>query len=134
MPPGKGRHAIHGWRPHLAKPESAVVGLSVVKKIVDAHHREISVESEVRKDLSHMPLNGEINERFGVYKTLCCGCEIVIREEATFPVCPNHPKLSTIWEPVDFEMIPIIQIKRKPESDLPPDHRLPHRKPSGSGP
>ena len=43
-----------------------------------------------------MPDNGEINERFGVYKSVCCGREIIIREGATFPDCPNHPKLGTL--------------------------------------
>src|SRR2546427_678640 len=41
-----------------------------------------------------MAQNGEINKRFGVYKNLCCGVEIVLTEGATFPDCPNHPKLT----------------------------------------
>jgi hypothetical protein len=64
-----------------------------------------------------MPQNGDINERFGVYKSLCCGREIIIREGATFPDCPGHPKLKTTWNPVDFEMIPITEIKRKSGTD-----------------
>ena len=44
-----------------------------------------------------MPQNGEINRKFGIYKTVCCGAEIVINLGATFPDCPNHRKLSTIW-------------------------------------
>src|SRR5688572_17328566 len=32
-----------------------------------------------------MPRNGEINDKFGVYKSLCCSVEIVIPEGATFP-------------------------------------------------
>ena len=45
-----------------------------------------------------MPGNGEINSEFGVYKTLCCDVEIVITQGATFPDCPNHANLSTVWK------------------------------------
>ena len=64
-----------------------------------------------------MPENGDINQRFGVYKSLCCGREIIIREGATFPDCPNHSKLSTVWKPVEFEMVETIEIKKKSQSD-----------------
>src|SRR5207248_3311460 len=37
----------------------------------------------------------EINKKFGVYESLCCGAEIVIDAGSTFPDCPNHPKLTT---------------------------------------
>jgi len=63
-----------------------------------------------------VPLNGEINETFGVYKSLCCGVEIVIREGATFPDCPNHPRI-TIWNPLDFEMILMSEITKKSKSE-----------------
>jgi hypothetical protein len=64
-----------------------------------------------------VPQNGEINEAFGVYKSLCCGAEIVIREGATFPECPNHRSLKTIWTPLDFEMILMTEIRKKAKSD-----------------
>ena len=47
-----------------------------------------------------MATNGEVNTTFGIYRTLCCGQEIVIAVGATFPDCPRHPKLSTEWKPV----------------------------------
>ena len=47
-----------------------------------------------------MPQNGAVNEKFGVYKSVCCGAEIVITAGATFPDCPNHQKLTTIWKPI----------------------------------
>ena len=47
-----------------------------------------------------MPTNGEMNVRFGVYKTSCCGAEIVIAEGVFFPDCPNHPKFTTLWKPI----------------------------------
>jgi len=47
-----------------------------------------------------VPQNGAVNEKFGVYKSVCCGAEIVITAGATFPDCPNHQKLTTIWKPV----------------------------------
>jgi len=46
-----------------------------------------------------VPQNGAVNEKFGVYKSVCCGAEIVITAGATFPDCPNHQK-PTIWKPV----------------------------------
>ena len=47
-----------------------------------------------------MPTNGDVNNKFGIYRTLCCGQEIVISIGATFPDCPKHPKLTTKWKPV----------------------------------
>ena len=47
-----------------------------------------------------MAMNGEVNTKFGSYRTLCCGQEIVISVGATFPDCPRHPKLTTEWKPV----------------------------------
>jgi len=54
-----------------------------------------------------MPANGEINEKFGVYKTLCCGLEIAISAGAEFPDCPNHPRLTTQWKPMNNDKQPI---------------------------
>ena len=45
-----------------------------------------------------MPQNGAVNEKFGVYKSVCCGAEIVITAGATFPDCPRHIKLTTEWK------------------------------------
>ena len=47
-----------------------------------------------------MPTNGDVNKKFGIYRTLCCGQEIVITVGATFPDCPRHPKLTTEWKPI----------------------------------
>jgi hypothetical protein len=47
-----------------------------------------------------MGTNGEVNTKFGLYRTLCCRQEIVITVGATFPDCPRHPKLTTEWKPV----------------------------------
>ena len=52
-----------------------------------------------------MPQAGQVNTQFGVYKCLCCGAEIVLNAGSTFPDCPNHPKLTTIWRPVLDEKI-----------------------------
>jgi hypothetical protein len=52
-----------------------------------------------------MNQNGEKNEKFGLYRTLCCGSEIVIREGASFPDCPNHPNLRAVWNFVDAEIV-----------------------------
>jgi len=53
-----------------------------------------------------MAQNGEINKKFGVYKNLCCGVEIVLAEGARFPDCPKHPKLTTEWKPTAGERFP----------------------------
>ena len=52
-----------------------------------------------------MPMNGEKNTQFGVYKSVCCGAEIVIAEGVTFPDCPGHPKLPTKWKSTTDEPI-----------------------------
>ena len=52
-----------------------------------------------------MPYNCEISDRFGVYRSVCCGAEIAIAEGAKFPDCPKHPKLVTKWESVGDEPI-----------------------------
>ena len=62
-----------------------------------------------------MPRNGDINTELGVFKTVCCGAEIVIVAGAAFPDCPNHPKLSTVWKSVtDSE--PIQHVRQLPDS------------------
>jgi hypothetical protein len=63
-----------------------------------------------------MPQNGEINEGSGLYKTVCCGVEIFINTGSTFPDCPNHRKLTTIWKAVEKGPI-VAQMakKRQPE-------------------
>jgi hypothetical protein len=45
-----------------------------------------------------MPKNGEISRADGVYRSLCCGREIMVRENDPFPDCPGHPNLSTVWK------------------------------------
>jgi len=64
-----------------------------------------------------VPQNGAVNEKFGVYKSVCCGAEIVITASATFPYCPHHPQYTTIWQPADFGMIPMKEIRKRAESD-----------------
>jgi hypothetical protein len=64
-----------------------------------------------------MPANGDINTEFGVYRSLCCGHEIMIREKTKFPDCPNHPNLSTIWKRVDVEVSRMVTIRKKQKSD-----------------
>ena len=66
-----------------------------------------------------MPQNGEINQKFGTYKSVCCGAEIVITKGAIFPDCPNHLQLTTIWKPVDFEMTLTKKVIQKKEESEP---------------
>lgn len=60
-----------------------------------------------------MPNNGETNKKFGVYKSVCCGCEIVIAEGMEFPDCPKHPKLTTIWKPMNTDLAKLSTTKTK---------------------
>jgi hypothetical protein len=47
-----------------------------------------------------MPQTGKTNQKFGFYKSLCCGREIVVPEGTPFPDCPNHPDVATIWKSI----------------------------------
>jgi hypothetical protein len=61
-----------------------------------------------------MPRNGDINERFAVYRSVCCGREILLRENQRFPDCPRHRNLPTIWTPiVSDETINLLKGKKK---------------------
>jgi len=63
-----------------------------------------------------VPQTGKVNEKFGVYKSFCCGLEIFIAAGAIFPYCPNHPQLTTTWKlPSDEDMTPLTD-KKKSES------------------
>ena len=64
-----------------------------------------------------MPQNGEINTKFDVYQSVCCGREIIIREGATFPNCPNHPRFTTIWKPLEADIVDTKVIEKKRTSD-----------------
>ena len=55
---------------------------------------------------AHVPFNGEMNSKFGVYQSVCCGAEIVITEGTTFPNCPNHPKHPAQWKLVSDNAVP----------------------------
>jgi len=66
---------------------------------------------------NHVPQNGEDNEQFGVYKSLCCSAEIVIKAGTIFPDCPNHPKLTTIWKPLLDDRIGSLPEEHESESD-----------------
>ena len=66
-----------------------------------------------------MPKNGDVNKKFGVYKTVCCGSEIVIAEWVTFPDCPVHIKLSTEWRPVEDIKIRHVTLSSNPDTKHP---------------
>jgi hypothetical protein len=52
-----------------------------------------------------MPRKGDINKKFGVYENLCCGAEIVIPENVTFPGCAEHIHPDTYWKPVAADAV-----------------------------
>jgi hypothetical protein len=63
-----------------------------------------------------MPQNDDVNRVFGVYRSACCGREIIIREGATFPNCSNHPNLNTDWKQIEIDVAEIV-LKKKPKSE-----------------
>src|SRR5262245_58200124 len=60
-----------------------------------------------------MPQSGEVNERFGVYKSVCCDFEIVITKGAIFPICPDHPRQSTTWKLLPGENMTDVMGRKK---------------------
>ncbi len=65
-----------------------------------------------------MPQNGEAKKKFGVYRSVCCGAEIVINPGSRFPDCPNHPKLTTVWKPAAEE--PVVRVMESKTATRPP--------------
>jgi hypothetical protein len=63
--------------------------------------------------VKEVPLTGEKNTLFGVFKSACCGAEIVIRTGAVFPLCPNHPQVSASWEPIEVGPDNLILLAKK---------------------
>ena len=59
-----------------------------------------------------MPINGEKNQKFGVYENACCGAEIVIAVGTQFPTCPNHPKLTATWGQIESPIEEVIVLKK----------------------
>jgi len=65
-----------------------------------------------------VPRNGETSKILGVYRTLCCDAEIVIRVDTVFPDCPNHTNLTTEWkqileaDPATYEPNPFGKIRQ----------------------
>ena len=76
-----------------------------------------------------VPHNADVCQKFGLYKSVCCGAEIVLNAGSLFPDCPKHPKLTTIWKPVVDEKIARLTGK-KPESDpaLAPETHIENRR------
>jgi hypothetical protein len=68
-------------------------------------------------DFLAVPKNGEVNTQFALYRSLCCDRELIIREGETFPDCPRHTKLSTVWKLVKAE---VVQMKTIPKKGGPP--------------
>ena len=60
-----------------------------------------------------MAKSGDKNTSFGMFKSVCCGQEIVNTYGATFPTGPSHRYLKTEWieiseseEPIRFVVFP----------------------------
>jgi len=68
-------------------------------------------------EVTNVPKTGESNKQFGVYSNVCCGYEIIIREGASFPNCPNHQTHETTWNFVEAEKIQPIIIRKQSQSN-----------------
>jgi hypothetical protein len=73
-----------------------------------------------------VPLNGETNRKSGVYKSVCCGAEIVINAGSTFPDCANHPNITMMWRSLVNNKITGLNRKR-PELDVVPEAHIENR-------
>ena len=90
--------------------------LTLLLNLYNAHmYAEIARSVSVSRSLS-MPENGDISPVFGLYRSLCCNREIVIREGDIFPDCPSHRNLSTVWKLVKAEVVPAKEAKKKDNS------------------
>jgi len=70
----------------------------------------------LRREGIGVPQNGEYNTQFGLYGSVCCGSEIVIRAGAKFPKCPKHPEENTRWEPIEIPADDFIALKKNSQS------------------
>jgi hypothetical protein len=60
-----------------------------------------------------MPNNGDKNIKFGVYRNVCCGEEIILPEDVSFPDCSRHRNLPTIWKSQDGdEIVKLTRLKQ----------------------
>jgi len=60
-----------------------------------------------------VPKTGQLNQCFGVYKSVCCGSEIVITKGAIFPFCPDHARSPTVWKLMPDEDMTQLTDKKK---------------------
>ena len=78
-----------------------MVGRLRRRKDFHTNHEVYESQPRVVSSLLQMAQSGDKNESFGIYKSACCGQEIVITGGATFPRCLSHTRLRTQWIAVD---------------------------------
>ena len=59
-----------------------------------------------------VPKAGQVNQKFEVYESDCCGSEIVITKGAIFPYCPDHLTFNTLWKLFDEDMTLVTDMTR----------------------
>ena len=75
--------------------------------------------AQAHKRSAPVPQNGELHMKFGTYRNVCCGEEIVIAEGMRFPDCSRHKNLTTMWKPVVKEnSVGLGQSKPDPERSV----------------
>ena len=62
-----------------------------------------------------MPQNGDVNMKFGMYRNVCCGEEIIVAEGMKFPDCSKHQRLTTWWKPIVNDNLTALG---KPKTDV----------------
>jgi hypothetical protein len=72
---------------------------------------------------ARMPRDGEVNRKFGIYKYVCCGADIVIPEDVTFPNCARHMNLPTEWKTLTY-VDRILNVKRTQPEQIEESHSI----------
>ena len=75
----------------------------------------VFASAQKRNGRAVMPQRGERNPKFGVYGSLCCDKQIILREGAAFPDCPKHPGLPTMWKEIETDGQDVLIIPKKSE-------------------
>src|SRR6266516_4202725 len=87
-------------------------GLCTLTHNDSAPHGQGCIIATDMREVRSVRQTGQVNDRFGVYSNACCGYEVVIREGAIFPYCPNCYSPAT-WHFAETEVNQPIIIQKK---------------------
>jgi hypothetical protein len=66
-----------------------------------------------KEPLPPLPGNGQINDKPGIYRNVCCGLEVFVGRGKAFPDCRRHPNLPTNWKRIQHEVDPPERDKKR---------------------